>query len=130
MKHSECLCDGSSCRSGDRCFGQQCFTSLSMQNGTSILRKGCIVGNEGGTLSCENPPTPERMIECCSGDLCNMNVSLKSLVKGECVSICYQGHSEVFLPYRAEEEERSLPSYYLMFGNVFVVDLLQKAVLV
>lgn len=86
MKNSECLCDGSSCSSGDRCFGQQCFTSLSMLNGTSILRKGCIVGNEEGALSCESPPTPKLMIECCSGDLCNMNVSLKSL-KGKCGKI-------------------------------------------
>ncbi|XP_062259369.1 activin receptor type-1-like [Platichthys flesus] len=77
---SECLCDGPSCNSGDRCFGQQCFTSLSVLNGTSVLEKGCIVGSEL-SLRCGSPSSPEPVVECCSGDLCNMNVTLQSLVK-------------------------------------------------
>nr|XP_020450371.1 activin receptor type-1 [Monopterus albus] len=81
LRNSECLCDGSSCSNGGRCFGPQCFTSLSVMNGTSVLRKGCIVGNEEGFLSCGSPLTPELVIECCSGDLCNLNISLQSLVK-------------------------------------------------
>lgn len=83
MRNSECLCDGTSCSSGERCFGQQCFTSLSILNGTSVLQKGCIVANEEGSSRCRSPPTPELVVECCSGDLCNMNVSLQSPVKGE-----------------------------------------------
>lgn len=82
VRTSECLCEGSSCSDGDRCFGQQCFTSLSVLNGTSNIQKGCIVGNEKGPVSCGRPPTPELVIECCSGDLCNVNVSLKPLAEG------------------------------------------------
>lgn len=84
MRNSECLCDGASCSSGNRCFGQQCFTSLSVLNGTSVLQKGCVVTDEEGSLHCRNPPTPaELVVECCYGDLCNMNVSLQSPLKGE-----------------------------------------------
>lgn len=39
--------------------------------------------NEERPISCGSPPTPELMIECCSGDLCNMNVSFQSLVEGK-----------------------------------------------
>ncbi|XP_031714133.1 activin receptor type-1 isoform X1 [Anarrhichthys ocellatus] len=80
-RNSVCLCDGGSCSSGGRCFGQQCFTSLSVLNGTSALQRGCIVGNEEGSSRCESPPTPELLVECCFGDLCNMNVSLQLPVK-------------------------------------------------
>ncbi|KAI4805320.1 hypothetical protein KUCAC02_009944 [Chaenocephalus aceratus] len=81
VRNSECVCDGAPCSSRDRCFGQQCFTSLSILNGTATFQKGCIVGNEEGSSRCGNPPTPELVVECCSGDLCNMNVSLQSPVK-------------------------------------------------
>lgn len=111
VKHSECLCDGSTCSDGDRCFGQQCFTSLSILNGTSVLQKGCIVGNEEGPLSCGSPPTPELMIECCSGDLCNMNISLNSLVKGKC---------DLFIIYCRTGRSR-FTILLSMFGNVFVM---------
>ncbi|KAF0026487.1 activin receptor type-1 [Scophthalmus maximus] len=80
VRDTICLCEGSSCSTGVRCFGQQCFTSLSILNGTSALQKGCIVGSEG-SLRCESPPSPELSVECCYGDLCNMNISLQSLVK-------------------------------------------------
>lgn len=82
MRNSECSCEGSSCTSGDRCYGQQCFTSLSVQNGTSVLQKGCVVADKR-SLQCERPPSPELVVQCCSGDLCNMNVSRQSLVKGK-----------------------------------------------
>ncbi|XP_019723771.1 activin receptor type-1 [Hippocampus comes] len=78
-RRSECLCDGSSCSGGDRCLGLQCFTSLSLLNGAWELQKGCIVGNPEG--KCGMPPTPELVMECCLGDLCNMNVSLQRHVK-------------------------------------------------
>ncbi|XP_041806046.1 activin receptor type-1-like [Chelmon rostratus] len=80
VRNSECLCDGASCDSVDRCFAQQCFTSLSILNGTSVLQRGCVVANEEGSLRCGSPPTPELVVECCYGDLCNMNVSLQSPV--------------------------------------------------
>lgn len=75
--NSECVCDGASCTGGGRCWGQQCFTSLSVLNGTQVVQKGCAVGNETGSLLCGSRPTPERVVECCAGDLCNHNVSLQ-----------------------------------------------------
>ncbi|TKS67282.1 Activin receptor type-1 [Collichthys lucidus] len=81
VRNSECLCDGASCSSGDRCFGQQCFTSQSILNGTTVLQKGCIEANEEGLLRCGSLPTPELVVTCCYGDLCNMNVSLQSPLK-------------------------------------------------
>ncbi|XP_069009789.1 activin receptor type-1-like [Embiotoca jacksoni] len=84
---NECLCDGSSCSTGHRCFSQQCFTSLSILNGTSVFQKGCIVGNEDESLRCGNSPTPELVLECCYGHLCNMNISLQSPLEDVEVSV-------------------------------------------
>uniref|UniRef100_A0A1A8C9E2 Activin receptor type-1 n=1 Tax=Nothobranchius kadleci TaxID=1051664 RepID=A0A1A8C9E2_NOTKA len=78
---NECLCDGPSCSRGERCFGQQCFASLSVLNGTSVLRRGCIVENEDEALRCGNSPTLEMVVTCCSGHLCNKNISLQFPVK-------------------------------------------------
>lgn len=78
----ECLCEGASCSSGSRCLGQQCFTSLSVLNGTSVLQKGCVVASEEDSTHCQRPPTPELVVECCSGDLCNANASLQLPAKG------------------------------------------------
>lgn len=85
----ECLCEGASCSSGSWCLGQQCFTSLSILNGTSVLQKGCIVAREEGSTRCQRAPTPELVVECCYGDLCNMNASLQFPVKGAVVVFCW-----------------------------------------
>ncbi|CAN9497811.1 unnamed protein product [Ophioblennius macclurei] len=74
---NECLCDGPSCSNGSLCVGQQCFASLSLLNGTSVLKKGCIKDNKEELLHCRSAPTPEVVVECCSGYLCNANVSLQ-----------------------------------------------------
>ncbi|XP_056888800.1 activin receptor type-1-like isoform X1 [Takifugu flavidus] len=76
-RNMECSCAGASCSSGSRCLGQQCFTSLSVLNGTSVLQKGCLVASEEESTRCQRPPTPELVVECCYGDLCNMNASLQ-----------------------------------------------------
>ncbi|XP_013763803.1 uncharacterized protein LOC102211727 [Pundamilia nyererei] len=105
---NECLCDGSSCSSGDRCFGQECFSSLAVINGTSVVRKGCILGDEDRSLSCRSTPTPQLVVKCCYGHLCNMNISLNFPLKDvqlsagrpvlrdqECVcegGVCEHGH--------------------------------------
>lgn len=78
----ECVCEGASCSSGSWCLGQQCFTSLSVRNGTSVLQKGCIADSEEESTRCRRPPTPELVLECCYGDLCNLNASLQLPAKG------------------------------------------------
>lgn len=80
---NECLCDGPSCSNRDRCYGQQCFAALSVLNGTSVFQRGCILGAEDGLVRCGSPPTPELVVNCCFGHLCNMNISLQSPIKGE-----------------------------------------------
>ncbi|XP_055726682.1 activin receptor type-1-like isoform X3 [Salvelinus fontinalis] len=72
----ECVCDGPSCDSGHRCIGQQCFSAVSIQNATFFRRKGCIVGRGEGSISCGSPPSHNLTLECCHGDLCNMNVTV------------------------------------------------------
>ncbi|XP_014887096.1 activin receptor type-1 isoform X1 [Poecilia latipinna] len=79
---AECLCEGPSCRGGERCFGWQCFASLSVLNGTTVFERGCIVeGDEEGPLLCGQPPTAALVVKCCHGHLCNMNVSVQFPVK-------------------------------------------------
>lgn len=78
----ECVCEGASCSGGSWCLGQQCFTSLSVLNGTSVLQKGCVVAADEESTPCRRPPTPEMVVECCAGDLCNMNASLQLPAKG------------------------------------------------
>ncbi|MEQ2235769.1 Activin receptor type-1 [Ilyodon furcidens] len=79
---SECLCGGPSCGGGERCFGRQCFASLSLLNGTTVFERGCIVvGDEDWSSLCLKPPTPALVVKCCRGHLCNMNVSLQFPVK-------------------------------------------------
>lgn len=75
------MCEGAACLSGGRCLGSQCFTSLAALNGTLVLRRGCV--GEAESPLCGSAPTAELVVECCHGDLCNMNVSLQSPVKGE-----------------------------------------------
>ncbi|XP_076018087.1 activin receptor type-1-like isoform X2 [Genypterus blacodes] len=80
-KRYECVCSGSSCSNGERCYGRQCFTSLSTLNGTAALQRGCVLDNSGVSLSCAAPPTPEKVTECCLSHLCNVNVSLQFPVR-------------------------------------------------
>lgn len=79
----ECVCDGPSCDSGERCIGQQCFSAVSIQNATFFRRKGCIVGRDEGSISCGSPPSHNLTVECCHGDLCNMNVTVADPERGD-----------------------------------------------
>lgn len=75
VRNFECECDAPTCTADSRCFGQKCFTSVAVQNGTMVSEKGCIVGSEDD--ACTRPPASELVVECCEGDLCNKNVSLQ-----------------------------------------------------
>ncbi|XP_030341820.1 activin receptor type-1 isoform X4 [Strigops habroptila] len=71
----ECVCEGMSCGNGDRCQGQQCFASLSINDGAKVYQKGCFQVYEQGKMTCKTPPSPDQAVECCQGYLCNMNIT-------------------------------------------------------
>lgn len=86
VSNSECVCNGPSCDSRGRCFGQQCFSALSNVNGTSVRQQGCIVGSSKGSISCGRSPSSDLLVECCHGDLCNWNVTMETPMRDEEVS--------------------------------------------
>lgn len=77
LKLNECVCEGMSCGNGDRCQGQQCFASLSINDGAKVYQKGCFQVYEQGKMTCKTPPSPDQAVECCQGYLCNMNITAK-----------------------------------------------------
>ena len=77
LKLNECVCEGMSCGNGDRCQGQQCFASLSINDGAKVYKKGCFQVYEQGKMTCKTPPSPDQAVECCQGYLCNMNITAK-----------------------------------------------------
>lgn len=80
----ECVCEGQSCGSNGRCFGQQCFSSVSIRNGTALRQKGCIVGTEEEALQCGSSPLESGvMVQCCQGTLCNSNLTVEMPSSGE-----------------------------------------------
>ncbi|XP_039351343.1 activin receptor type-1 isoform X3 [Mauremys reevesii] len=83
MVHYECVCEGMSCGNGDRCQGQQCFASLSINDGTKVYQKGCFQVYEQGKMTCKTPPSPDQAVECCQGYLCNMNITAQLPTKGQ-----------------------------------------------
>lgn len=40
------------------------------------------MASEEDSTHCQRPPSPELVVECCSGDLCNANASLQLPAKG------------------------------------------------
>lgn len=80
----ECVCDGPSCPSGRRCLGQRCYSALAVLNDTSTQQKGCVAGAGGQeAIGCGSPPTAQLVVQCCQGDLCNMNVTVEAPVTDE-----------------------------------------------
>ncbi|KAF2978255.1 hypothetical protein EK904_000589 [Melospiza melodia maxima] len=71
----ECVCEGISCGNGDRCQGQRCFASLSINDGAKVYQKGCFQVYEQRKMTCKTPPSPNQAVECCQGHLCNMNIT-------------------------------------------------------
>lgn len=78
----ECVCEGRSCVTGDRCMGQQCFSSLTRSDGTPVSQKGCFKVYEQGRMTCKTPPSPDQIVECCQAHLCNMNLTVRLPVRG------------------------------------------------
>ncbi|MGH0120686.1 UNVERIFIED_CONTAM: hypothetical protein FKN15_035072 [Acipenser sinensis] len=82
-KPYECVCEGMSCGNRDRCFGQQCFSSLSINDGTWVYQKGCFQVYEQGKMTCKTPHSTEQAVECCQGTLCNLNITAQLPLKGK-----------------------------------------------
>lgn len=79
----ECVCEGSSCETGNRCMGHQCFSSLTVSGGSLVYQKGCFKVYEQSTMTCKTPPSRDQIVECCQGPLCNMNSTVQLPVKGK-----------------------------------------------
>uniref|UniRef100_A0A8C1YKH2 Activin receptor type-1 n=1 Tax=Cyprinus carpio TaxID=7962 RepID=A0A8C1YKH2_CYPCA len=77
----ECVCEGRSCATGDHCKGQQCFSSLTLSDGTLVSQKGCFKVYEQGRMTCKTPPSPDQIVECCQAHLCNMNLTVRLPVR-------------------------------------------------
>ncbi|XP_078537834.1 activin receptor type-1 [Lissotriton helveticus] len=75
----ECVCEGMTCLIGDRCHGQQCFSSLSINDGVKVYQKGCFQVYEQGKMTCKTPPSADQAVECCQGTLCNVNITAQLL---------------------------------------------------
>ncbi|XP_072556399.1 activin receptor type-1-like [Paramormyrops kingsleyae] len=82
-RNSECVCEGPACATGARCLSPQCFSALLVSNGTATHRKGCVVGTEDGGVDCRSPASPELVVKCCRGQLCNANVTAELPVREE-----------------------------------------------
>lgn len=78
----ECVCEGSSCETENRCRGHQCFSSLTVNSGSLVYQKGCFKVYEQSTLTCKTPPSRDQIVECCYGHLCNMNSTMQLPEKG------------------------------------------------
>ncbi|XP_060786354.1 activin receptor type-1-like isoform X2 [Neoarius graeffei] len=81
-KEHECVCEGRSCVTGERCMGQQCFSSLTLSDGVVVHQKGCFTVYEQGRMTCKTPPSPDQIVECCQAHLCNMNLSVTLPLRG------------------------------------------------
>ncbi|MFT7818054.1 activin receptor type-1-like isoform X3 [Arapaima gigas] len=76
-REHECVCEGSSCATSGRCLGQQCFSSLTLSAGVRVYQKGCFRVYEQSRMTCKTPPSPDQVVECCQGNLCNLNVTVE-----------------------------------------------------
>ncbi|EDL26942.1 activin A receptor, type 1, isoform CRA_b, partial [Mus musculus] len=92
-----CVCEGLSCGNEDHCEGQQCFSSLSINDGFHVYQKGCFQVYEQGKMTCKTPPSPGQAVECCQGDWCNRNITAQLPTKGKSFPGTQNFHLEVGL---------------------------------
>lgn len=79
------MCEGVTCGRDHRCTGQHCFSSLTTVDGAAVQQKGCLRDDQEGRATCATPPSPARVVKCCQGHLCNMNVTVQAPGKGDFV---------------------------------------------
>ncbi|XP_006637743.3 activin receptor type-1 isoform X1 [Lepisosteus oculatus] len=78
--HSPLKCVCSSCGLQERCMGQRCFSSVAVSGDTPVFQRGCLEGHEKGRMTCQTPHSASQVVECCSSNLCNLNVSAEMLL--------------------------------------------------
>ncbi|CAL8389387.1 unnamed protein product [Gadus morhua 'NCC'] len=78
-----CVCQGSSCVTGERCMGHQCFSSLALNGDALVSQKGCFKVYEQSTMTCKTPPSRDQIVECCHGHLCNLNITVALPVQAD-----------------------------------------------
>lgn len=83
LGEQECVCEGGHCKRDGRCTGQHCYSSLKMIDGLAVQHKGCLRDDEEGRATCARPPSSTRVVKCCQGHLCNMNVTVQAPGKGD-----------------------------------------------
>ncbi|XP_078463841.1 activin receptor type-1-like [Lampetra fluviatilis] len=70
-----CACEGI-CGEESQCNGQRCYAALELTNGRYVELKGCLPNAEQVLLTCSTPAsTSQVVIECCTGDWCNSNLT-------------------------------------------------------
>ncbi|KAM9342539.1 activin receptor type-1-like isoform 2-T2 [Pholidichthys leucotaenia] len=78
LREQVCVCEGGMCKLHHRCTGQHCFSSLKMIDGAAVQQKGCLRDDEEGRATCATPHSPDHVVHCCQGHLCNMNVTVQT----------------------------------------------------
>ncbi|XP_077184724.1 activin receptor type-1-like isoform X2 [Paroedura picta] len=68
-----CICEKHECVN-KTCSGEGCFTSRHLEQGTTIIRKGCM---HPDSLSCRGDITENFGTVCCKSELCNKNLSIE-----------------------------------------------------
>lgn len=106
----ECVCEGSSCATGNRCMGHQCFSSLTVSAGSLMYQKGCFKIYEQSTLTCKTPPSRDQIVECCHGHLCNLNSTVELPVKGTVLYCRYSLRAALCLSCEDAQEPHLLIS--------------------
>ncbi|TSS97507.1 Activin receptor type-1 [Bagarius yarrelli] len=76
----ECMCVSRDCMA-EQCKGDQCYSSVTVQDGVHSLHRGCLIGLDSKRLTCSASPSASHVIECCAWPMCNANTSLESLTR-------------------------------------------------
>ncbi|KAI1882725.1 hypothetical protein AGOR_G00237900 [Albula goreensis] len=76
----ECLCQDSWCALRPRCYGEQCYSSVTVNGDKQAFTLGCLNGTEKIRLTCSTQPTASYAVQCCPHQMCNSNTSADTLL--------------------------------------------------
>ncbi|EQB77333.1 activin receptor type-1 precursor [Camelus ferus] len=95
-----CVCEGLSCGNEDHCEGQQCFSSLSINDGFHVYQKGCFQVYEQGKMTWKSfPGTQNFHLE--------IGLIILSVVFAVCLLACLLGVA--FRKFKRRNQERLNP---------------------